>query len=174
MSNFLKAILPFAIGVASANFAAGTPTRTSSLASKTAPQSKGVISNFLNIQDTSLGRGIDKFVGNVAQYNKAAMTKMLQERGLGGGTTINVPRIGGSKVESGSPLAFKAGAVDLKIPGSSNQRVLQKASAAAKSELFNQIVSASLKSSPRLGRTINLGQKNIKVKSRINPETVKV
>ena len=43
-----------------------------------------------------------------------------------------------------------------------------------RSELFNQIVSASLKSSPRLGRTINLAQSGIKVKSRINPEIVKV
>ena len=107
-------------------------------------------------------------------YSKTAFLTGLKERGLGGGSNVTAPRIGGSKVGDSTPLSCKAGSVDLKLPGSSNERVLQKASAAMRSELFNQIVSASLKSSPRLGRTINLAQGNIKVKSRINPEIVKV
>ena len=82
-------------------------------------------------------------------------------------------RIGGSKVAEGTPLSFKAGAVDLRLPGSANDRVLQKTNAAMRSDLFNQIVTASLKASPRLGRTINLAQKNINVKSRTNPQVLK-
>ena len=42
-----------------------------------------------------------------------------------------------------------------------------------RSDLFNQIVTASLRASPRLGRTINLAQKNINVKSRTNPQVLK-
>ena len=42
-----------------------------------------------------------------------------------------------------------------------------------RSDLFNQIVTASLRASLRLGRTINLAQKNINVKSRTNPQVLK-
>jgi len=170
--SFLKVALPFMAAVAGANMlGTGSPSNVSV---RTEPKTKGVVSNFLGIQDTKVGTGLEKFIGGVKDYSTKALVKGLAERGLGGGSSVTASRIGGSKVGDSTPLSFKSGAVDLKLPGSSNERVLQKANAAMRSELFNQIVSASLKSSPRLGRTINLAQSGIKVKSRINPEIVKV
>ena len=173
--SFLKTALPFMAAVAGANFlGTGSSGSGSSFKVKTEPKTKGVVSNFLGIEDTKVGTGVEKFIVGVKEYSTKAFLTGLQERGLGGGSSVTAQRIGGSKVGDSTPLSFKAGSVDLKLPGSSNERVLQKANAAMRSELFNQIVSASLKSSPRIGRTINLAQGNIKVKSRINPEIVKV
>ena len=171
--SFLKAAAPFLLAVAGANVIGGS-TATSSLSrGTTSTKSKSsALSNFLDIQDTTAGKLTDKFTKGISNYATIGFMKGL-EQGFGGSSTSKVARVGGSRVDSSSPLSFKSGSVDLRLPGSTNDRIIQKANAAMKSDLFNQIVSASLKSSPRLGRTINLAQKNINVKSRVNPQTLK-
>tara|TARA_R100001015_G_C4605754_1_gene160810 strand:- start:206 stop:760 length:555 start_codon:yes stop_codon:yes gene_type:complete len=182
-SNFLKVALPFMASVAGSNLLAsrfGTPSKSKAKINPmysddvSAANRSTKLSNFLDIGGSKVGGYTDKFVRGISDYAKAGFTKSLEGMAGTSVTAADLARIGGSKVGTGSPLSFKAGAVDLKIPGSSNEKVMQKVQAAMQSQLFNQIVSASLKSSPRLGRTINLAQQNIKVKSRINPQTVKV
>ena len=171
--SFLKIALPFMAAVAGANLIGSSTARSSFARNTTSSKKSGsALSNFLDIQDTPAGGYVDKFTSGISKYATKGFVKGL-EQGFGGSTTSPTLRVGGSRVDDGSPLSFKAGAVDLRLPGSTNDRVMQKANAAMKSELFNQIVGASLKSSPRLGRTINLAQKNIKVKSRTNPQTLK-
>ena len=172
MKSFLRVALPFMAAVAGANIIGSSTARSSFARNQTTKKSSSAISNFLDIQDTTAGKYVDKFTSGISQYAKAGFQRGL-EQGFGGSSMSPTARIGGSKVAEGTPLSFKAGAVDLRLPGSANDRVLQKTNAAMRSDLFNQIVTASLKASPRLGRTINLAQKNINVKSRTNPQVLK-
>jgi len=172
MKSFLRVALPFMAAVAGANVIGSSTARSSFARNQTTKKSSSAISNFLDIQDTTAGKYVDKFTSGISEYAKAGFQKGL-EQGFGGSSMPATARIGGSKVAEGTPLSFKAGAVDLRLPGSANDRVLQKTNAAMRSDLFNQIVTASLKASPRLGRTINLAQKNINVKSRTNPQVLK-
>ena len=99
--------------MAGANFL-GTGSSGSGSSFRVNEPSKGVVSNFLGIEDTKVGTEVEKFIGGVKEYSAKAFLTGLQE-GLGGGSGVAVLGIGGSKVGDSTPLSFKAGSVDLKI-----------------------------------------------------------
>tara|TARA_R110001606_G_scaffold398556_1_gene577896 strand:- start:1114 stop:1629 length:516 start_codon:yes stop_codon:yes gene_type:complete len=167
--SFLKVAIPFFGSIAAASALSGpsSPVKGPYGSSKVASSSGG---NFLTDtfgvdKNSSLYRGVK----GIANYTKKAAMSNFESMAQSSVTANDLRRITAPKI--GSSGQFKVSSSDLKLPGTTNSRVLGKLDSAMTSPVFQQILTASLATSPRLGKTINLQpNKIINVKSRVNPQ----
>jgi len=169
--SFLKVALPFIGSLAAASALSGassTPKGPYGSASSSAKSSGFLAETFGVEKDSTLYKG----VRGIADYAKQGFQANLKSMTSSSVTANDLRRITAPKVGSGG--SFKVTSSDLKLPGTTNSRVLGKMDSAMTSPVFQQILTASLATSPRLGKTISLDpNKAINVKSRVNPQTLK-
>tara|TARA_Y100001937_G_C7063770_1_gene305010 strand:- start:381 stop:896 length:516 start_codon:yes stop_codon:yes gene_type:complete len=169
--SFLRVALPFIGSLAAASALSGTSSTVKGPygSSKTASKSSGFLSDTFGLdKDSRLYKGVK----GIANYTKQAAMSNFQSMAESSITAQDLRRITAPK--TGSAGSFNVTSADLKLPGINNSRVLGKIDSAMTSPVFQQILTASLATSPRLGKTISLDpNKAINVKSRVNPQTLK-
>jgi hypothetical protein len=169
--SFLKVAIPFIGSLAAASALSGTgPTAKGPYSSaNSSAKSSGFLADTFGVDKNS---SLYKGVKGIANYTKEAAMSNFKSMAQSSITANDLRRITAPK--TGSSGQFKVSASDLKLPGINNSRVLGKMDSAMTSPVFQQILTASLATSPRLGKTISLDpNKAINVKSRVNPQTLK-
>ena len=160
----LGRVLPVLVG----SILAGAAVSGSSTPAKSS-YSRGSASK-TSFLDRTLDQNIKKGFEGMGRYAQQSVMENMKNYGQ---TNVAPKRISVAGKVGGTP-SFTAQKVNLVVPGSTNQKVLNKYGSAMQNKIFQQIMTNALRNSPRLGRTINLASNKIDVKSRINPETVKI
>ena len=172
--SFLKVAIPFLGSLAAASALSGpsSPARGpyGSASGSASKSSGGMLADTFGVDKNS---SLYKGVKGIANYTQQAAMENFKGMGQSSVTANDLRRITAPKV--GSSAQFKVSSSDLKLPGSTNSRVLGKMDSAMTSPVFQQILTASLATSPRLGKTVSLDpNKTINVKSRVNPQAVNI